>query len=173
MTVPQRELVAAVAANGVIGRGGQIPWHLPDDLRHFKELTMGHTLVMGRRTFESIGRSLPGRRSIVVSQTLSEIPPGTQLARSLDDALRLAAHLPGRAFVIGGAALYAAALPQVRLIHLTMLDVCIEGDTFFPPTDRSDWRLVSEVRHEPDDRHMTGFRFCTYEQTFGGHARVC
>src|SRR4051812_29648017 len=101
------EVVAAIAANGVIGRGGQLPWRLPDDLKQFKALTMGHAVIMGRRTFESIGRALPGRRSIVVSTTMREPHAGTELARSLDEALRLVK--PGeRTFVIGGAALYAA-----------------------------------------------------------------
>jgi dihydrofolate reductase len=160
------ELIAAIAANGVIGRGGQLPWHLPDDLRHFKALTTGHPILMGRRTYESIGRPLPGRRSIVVTTTLTDPPaPGVELARSLDDAARLAATSPSPAFVIGGAVLYAAALPRVRVLHLTELDGPVDGDAFFPAFERSDWRLTSEVRHARDDRHAVGFRFRTYERT--------
>ncbi len=165
MTESWLELIAAVAANGVIGRGGQLPWHLPDDLRHFKTLTMGHPVIMGRRTFESIGRALPGRTSIVVSTTLTEgLPAGVVPARSLDDAIRLALDTPGPAFVIGGAALYAAAIPRVRIMHLTQLDEAVDGDVFFPPFERADWRLVHEVRHERDARHAISFRFCTYER---------
>jgi dihydrofolate reductase len=159
------ELIVAVAANGVIGRGGTLPWHLPDDLKHFKALTMGHPILMGRRTYESIGKPLPGRRSIVMSKTISAPPaPGVNLAHSLDDALRFAASTPGPAFVIGGAALYAAALSRCARLHLTDLDVPVEGDTFFPAFDRSQWQLRAESRHEADDRHATGFWFRTYER---------
>ena len=175
MTAPRLEIVAAVAANGVIGRGGQLPWHLPDDLRHFKALTVGRPLLMGRRTFESIGRPLPRRRSIVISRTLAKPPAdGVELARSLDDALRLAATPPpagpdfvitgDAAFVIGGAVLYAEAIARAQLMHLTELDEPVEGDTVFPPFDRSEWRLIGETRHERDARHAMGFRFCTYER---------
>lgn len=165
MTPPRIELAAAVAANGVIGRGGDLPWHLPDDLRHFKALTMGHPVIMGRRTFDSIGRALPGRRSIVVSSTLADVPPaGIECARSWQEALRLVADSPGPAFVVGGARLYAAALPDVQVMHLTELDEPVEGDTFFPPFDRSAWRLVGETPHARDDRHPISFRFCTYER---------
>ena len=163
--VPQLEIVAAVAANGVIGRGGGLAWHLPDDLKHFKALTLGHSMIMGRRTFESIGKALPGRRSIVVSTTWTQPPaPGVEIAATLDDAVRLAAASPGPAFVVGGAILYAAAMPRARVMHLTELDVPVEGDTFFPPFDRAEWRLLSETRHEADDRHATGFWFRSYER---------
>ena len=160
---PRTEVVAAVAANGVIGRGGGLAWHLPDDLNHFKQLTLGHAMIMGRRTFESIGKALPGRRSIVVSTTLAHPPaPGVEVAGSLDDAVRLAASSPGPAFVVGGAVLYAAAMPRAAVLHMTELDDAVEGDTFFPAYDRSEWRLASEVRHEPDERHAIGFWFRTY-----------
>src|SRR6187401_2083270 len=110
MAGPSLELIAAVAANGVIGKGGQLAWHLPDDLRHFKQLTTGHPILMGRRTYESIGRPLPGRRSIVISTTLRERPhPEVEIASSLDGALALLAETAGSAFIIGGAVLYAAA----------------------------------------------------------------
>ena len=166
MTVPALELVAAVAANGVIGRDGQLPWHLPDDLKHFKSLTLGHAVIMGRRTFESIGRPLPGRHSIVVGKAFGgPLPGGITVARSPDEALRLAIESPPPAFVIGGAALYEALLPWVRALHLTELDQAIEGDTVFPLFDRSNWRLRAEVRHEIDTCHAISFRFCTYERT--------
>ena len=159
------ELVVALAANGVIGRGGTLPWHLPDDLKHFKALTMGHPILMGRRTYESIGKPLPGRRSIVVSRTLAASPaPGVEVARSLDEAVQLASQTPGPAFVIGGAALYQAAFPRTDRLHLTELDAAVDGDTFFPPFDRSKWRVVSETRHESDERHAMGFWFRTYER---------
>jgi dihydrofolate reductase len=160
---PRLELIAAVARNGVIGRDGQLPWRLPDDLAHFKRLTMGHAVIMGRMTFESIGRPLPGRRSIVVSRTLPATT-GIEVASSLDDALTLAADSPQPSFVIGGAALYGAALPRAYAVHLTELDDAVEGDTFFPSFDRSSWRLAAEIPHPRDDRHAHAFRFCTYER---------
>ena len=160
------ELVVAVAANGVIGRGGTLPWHLPDDLKHFKALTMGRAILMGRRTYESIGKPLPGRHSIVVSTTMDEPPAvGVDVARSLDEAIEIAKQKsPGPAFVIGGAALYDAALPRASVLHVTELDDAVEGDTFLSPIDRSQWRLVAEQRHERDARHAHGFWFRTYER---------
>ena len=159
------ELVVAMAANRVIGRGGQLPWRLPDDLKYFKQLTLGHPILMGRRTYESVGRPLPGRRNIVVSTTLAAPPHAeVELARSLDDAVRLAAATASRAFVIGGAVLYAAAMPRVDVMHVTELDEAVEGDAFFPEFDRSAWRRISELRHGRDERHAIPFRFCTYER---------
>ena len=154
------QLIAAVAANGVIGRSGQLPWHLPDDLKHFKQLTLGQTVIMDRRTFESIGRPLPQRRSIVVSRTLSIAAP-VEVVQTFDEAIRLAGDTP---FVIGGAMLYAESLPRASVLHLTELDDVVEGDTFFPPLDRSQWRVVEEIRHECDDRHALAFTFRTYRR---------
>jgi dihydrofolate reductase len=160
---PRLELIVAMAANGVIGRGGKLPWHLPDDLKHFKQLTLGHPIIMGRKTYESIGKLLPGRRNIIVSATVTKPPlERVELARSLDDAIALAASSASRAFIIGGGILYAAAMPRVEVMHVTELDDPVEGDAFFPPFDRSQWRVLEEFRHERDDRHDFSFRFCTY-----------
>ena len=156
-------LIAAVAVNGVIGRRGQLPWHLPDDLKRFKELTYGHAIIMGRRTYESLGRPLPGRSNVVLSRT-PVAAEGVVTAASLQEALRVAADSPSPAFIIGGGVLYAAALPLVQTMHLTELDEAVEGDAYFPPYDKSQWKRVSEVRHERDARHGIGFRFCTYER---------
>src|SRR2546423_13402573 len=101
MSAPSLELIAAVARNGVIGRNGQLPWHLPDDLKHFKQLTLGHPIIMGRRTYESIGKPLPGRRSIVVSSTIGKVD-GVELVRSLEEARQLIGGTPGPAVIIGG-----------------------------------------------------------------------
>ena len=159
MSSPGLQLIAAVAANGVIGRGGQLPWHLPDDLKHFKQLTLNHAVIMGRRTFESIGRPLPQRRSIVVSRSFSHSQ--VEVVRTLDDAIRLAGD---GAFVIGGAMLYAEALAIADVLHLTELDDAVEGDTHFPPFDRSRWRVSEASRHERDDRHAHAFTFRTYRR---------
>jgi dihydrofolate reductase len=164
MSGPRLELIAAVAKNGVIGRNGQLPWHLPDDLKRFKELTFGHPILMGRKTYESIGRPLPGRRNIVISETLSNAPTGTDLARSLDDALNLIKSPQEPAFIIGGAVLYAAALPHAQTLHLTEVDAEIDGDAFFPAFDKGAWRVIEELPHPKDDSHALPFRFCTYQR---------
>ena len=158
------ELIAALAANGVIGRGGQLPWHLPDDLKRFKQLTMGHPIVMGRKTYESIGKPLPGRRNIVVSATMATPPDaGVEIVRTLNDAIALTASA-GRVFVNGGAALYAAAVARADVMHLTELDEAVAGDVQFPAFEKSNWRLAEVIPHPPDARHAYGVRFCTYER---------
>jgi dihydrofolate reductase len=164
MSAVRLELIAAIAKNGVIGRGGQLAWDLPDDLKHFKSLTLGHPIIMGRRTFDSIGRPLPGRRNIVISETMKAAPDGVELVHSLDDATQLAAQTEGPAFIIGGAVLYAAALARVQALHLTELDDAVEGDAFFPAFDKSNWCLVEEILHPKDDRHALSFRFCSYRR---------
>jgi dihydrofolate reductase len=168
---PSLELVVAVAANGVIGRGGTLPWHLPDDLKHFKSLTMGHAILMGRRTYESIGKPLPGRHSIVVSTTMTEPPAaGVDLARSLDEAVAIASSKSsGPAFVIGGAAMYDAAQVRVDVLHVTDLDDPVDGDTYFRPIDRSRWRMTQEQRHDRDERHAHAFWFRTYVRAAEGN----
>lgn len=134
-------LIAAVARNGVIGRDGGMPWHLPDELAHFKATTMGHTLVMGRRTFESIGRPLPGRRTVVVTRDPEWHSPGVETAHSFPEALSLAG--PGdEVFVAGGAQVYAEALPYAQRLVLTEVDAEPEGDTWFPEVDPAAWREV-------------------------------
>ncbi len=135
-------IIAAVANNGVIGKTGTIPWDIPADLRHFKELTMGSTVIMGRRTYESIGRPLPGRQNIVVTSTQKAIE-GCQIAGSLAEALALAEN--GKAFVIGGAMLYEDALPIADVLELTFVDAEPEGDTYFPEVD---WTLFEEIKRE-------------------------
>jgi dihydrofolate reductase len=141
---PRLNLIVAWARDRVIGRAGTLPWHLPEDLRHFKRITLGHPIVMGRRTWESIGRPLPGRRSIVVSRNPHWSAPGAERAGSLAQALAMCAGA-GEAFVIGGAALFAEALPLARRLFLTQIDAAFEGDTRFPPVDLSAWR---ETSHE-------------------------
>lgn len=135
-------LIAAVAKNGVIGFNGQIPWRLPEDLRHFQALTMGHTVIMGRRTYESIGRPLPGRQNVVVSSTLTDLE-GCAVARSLQEALALADRQ--EIFIIGGARLYREALPLAEQLDLTLLDLEPTGDTWFPQVD---WSQFAEVCRE-------------------------
>jgi dihydrofolate reductase len=140
-------LIAAVARNGVIGHEGRMPWHLPDELAHFKATTMGHPLVMGRRTFESIGRALPGRRTIVVTRDPSWHHPGVETAHSFAEAVALAGPAD-EVFVAGGAQVYAEALPFAHRLLLTEVDAEPEGDTWFPTWDRDAWR--EDVREGHD-----------------------
>jgi len=146
-TLPRLSIIAAVARNGVIGRDGTLPWHLPADLQRFRSLTMGHHIIMGRKTYESIGRPLPGRTSIIVSRNLQFAAAGCHSVRSLAQALELA-HGDGEPFVIGGAALYRDALPLAQRLYLTEVAAEIAGDTYFPALERSHWREVSR-EHVP------------------------
>ena len=141
-------LVAAVARDGVIGRDGTIPWRLPEDMRHFRTVTMGHPVVMGRRTWDSLPdrfRPLPGRRNVVVTRNAAWYAEGAERARSLEDALRLVDGAE-RVFVIGGGELYAAALPLADELLLTEIDTEFEGDTWFPSWDRADFEETSRER---------------------------
>ncbi len=157
-------LVAAVARNGVIGRDGGLPWHLPADLARFKALTWGHTLIMGRRTWDSVGRPLPGRRTIVLSRSLEAAPEGAELAADLDAALALAAG-EEEVFIAGGEEVYRQALPRADRLYLTRVEVDALGDTRFPVFDEGDWRLVERVGHAADERHAWAFSFEVLERS--------
>ena len=157
-------LVAAVARGGVIGRDSGIPWRLPEDMRRFRTLTMGHPVVMGRRTWESLPdqfRPLPGRGNVVVTRNSDWSAQGADRAGSIEDALRL---LEGEdtVFVIGGGEIYAAALPSADELLLTEIDAEIEGDTYFPNWDPDDFEEVARERHVSSDG--VGYSFVTYER---------
>jgi dihydrofolate reductase len=139
---PRVALIAAVAANGTIGLGNRLPWRLPGDLRRFKALTLGHPVVMGRRTWESIGRPLPGRENIVLTRAARFAAPGCRIAHSLDEALA-AAGAADTVFVIGGGDLYRAALPLAERLLLTEIRRDFPGDAFFPEFDRTKFREAS------------------------------
>jgi dihydrofolate reductase len=149
-------LIAAVGANRAIGRDNGMPWHLPEDLAHFKATTLGHTLVMGRRTYDSIGRTLPGRTTVVVTRQAGWSAPGVLVAHSLEQALETADG--AEVFVAGGGEIYAQALPLADAMVLTEVEQSPEAEVFFPEVDPADWR---EVGREPRD----GFSFVTYERT--------
>jgi dihydrofolate reductase len=140
-----------VAENGVIGRDGQLPWHLPEDLAHFKQLTLGHVVVMGRRTFESIGRPLPRRTNVVVTRQPGWTADGVLVAASPEEALVLARGLEGDTMVIGGGELYAAMLPLADAQVLTEVHGSPDGDAFYPPFDRAEWDEVRREAHEAFD----------------------
>jgi dihydrofolate reductase len=153
-------LIVAVARNGVIGAGNALPWRLPEDLRRFKALTLGHAIIMGRRTWDSLRGALPGRQNIVVTRQRSFEAPGADVAHSLADALA-GVTLPPPAWCIGGAELFREALPLASRIELTAIDADVPGDTFLPPIDWAQWR---EVAREPHPAGASGlaYAFVTY-----------
>ena len=157
---PKIYLVAAVASNGVIGRNGQLPWRLPEDLKHFKRLTLGHPVIMGRRTWESLPGALPGRDNIVVTTQAGYEAPGAAVANSLESALALCAG-ESVAFVIGGNRLFAESLHGAAGLVMTEIHRDYEGDTWFPEYDRSRWRESQRERHVAADG--TKFDFVLYE----------
>jgi len=162
-------LIAAVAANGVIGRDNDLPWSLPADQRLFQKLTMGHTLVIGRRTWESFATPLPGRRIVVVTRRPgwqpAGLPEGVEAAASLDEALERAREAGDpEAFVAGGTEIFREALPRADRIYLTRVEAEVPGDTYFPPFDRTGWRIVEEEHHEADADHSFPFTFQVLER---------
>lgn len=142
-------IIAAIGDGGVIGREGALPWHIPEDLKRFKQLTMGHPIIMGRKTYESIGKPLPGRVNIVISRQEGYEAAGCEVFRSLEEAL--AKYEPQNPFVIGGAEIYRAALPLADRLHITEVKISTDGDVFFPDFDRSQWRETSREPHDQFD----------------------
>jgi dihydrofolate reductase len=158
-------LIVAMSENRVIGREGGLPWHLPADLKRFKRLTEGHHVVMGRRTWETLDGPLPVRTNVVVTRQREFRADGAIVMHSLEGALQEAGNAGDEeVFIAGGADIYAAALPLVDRLYLTIVHAEVEGDTFFPECDLAAWRLVEEERHEIDDRHAHAFSFRTYER---------
>lgn len=159
-------LIAAMSENRVIGRGNALPWHLPDDLKRFKALTMGHPVIMGRKTFDSIGKPLPGRRTIVITRNPKFQAPGAAVAASLDRAIELARGADGddEVFIAGGGEIFAQAMARADRIHLTLVHASIDGDAFFPEINAQRWKLVEDQRREADDRHAHSFSFRMYER---------
>jgi dihydrofolate reductase len=155
--------IVAMASNRVIGVNNQLPWRLPADLARFKRLTMGHTLVMGRKTYESIGRPLPGRTMIVVTRQPDFAPPGVKVAHSVDEALALAQG-DDEVFIAGGAELYAQTLGRLDRLYLTRIDREVAGDTRFPELDLASWRLIEEEHHPATPPDALPYSFLTYER---------
>jgi dihydrofolate reductase len=158
-----RSLVVAVARNGVIGRDNQLPWKLPDDLAYFKKVTMGHPVVMGRRTYDSIGKPLPGRLNIVVTHNRAFAAPGCVVVGSLDDAWKAAGEA-AEVSIIGGTTLFAETLPIADRIHYTDVQADVPGDTWFPAFDRAQWRETVVSTHAADERHAYSFRILVLDR---------
>ena len=158
-------IVVAAACNGVIGRGGQIPWRLPDDQRFFKHLTTGHCVVMGRKTYESIGRPLPRRENLILSRRPIDAAPGLRGFSDLESAIAWArARDFEECFVVGGEAVYREALKLADRVYRTVVEAEPEGDVFFPSLDETGWRCIRREPHAADERHAHAFTIETWER---------
>lgn len=156
-------IIVAISENNAIGKNNQLLWHLPADLKHFKEITTGNTIIMGRKTFDSIGKPLPNRRSIVISRNINLVIPGVETVTSLENAIELCKH-DKEAFIIGGAEIYQQALPYATHIYLTLVHQEYEADAFFPTIDPSEWKEVNSVNHPADEKNEVAYTFSTMER---------
>ena len=160
---PHVSLIVAMANNRVIGVNNTLPWHLPADLKHFKALTMGHHIVMGRKTYESIGKPLPGRTSVVVTRNASYSAPGVTAVNSLPAAIS-ACDDDDEIFVIGGAELYLQAITLADRIYLTEIDADIRGDAYFPEFNPGEWQEVSRETHSQPEPQLLQYHFVIYNR---------
>ena len=156
-------IIVAMATNRVIGHENRLPWHLPADLQHFKRITMGKPILMGRKTWESIGRPLPGRTNIVITRDVSYSADGCVVVHSLDAALE-AARDNDEIMVIGGAEFYRQVLPRASTLYLTLVDGEFEGDAFFPEIDENEWLEVERSDHGPDEKNPHAYSFIRLER---------
>lgn len=156
-------IIVAMAKNRVIGARGGIPWKLPEELKLFKEVTMGHHIIMGRKTYESIGRLLPGRTTVIVTRQPGYRVEGAVVAHSLEEAIAACGN-DDEIFVIGGEEIFRAALPRADRLYLTTVDTEVEGDTYMPEFDPAGWQEASSRAFPADARHTYGFRFATYDR---------
>ena len=163
MDRPHIVLIAAVSDNGVIGRDGDMPWHLPDDLKRFKSITMGHPIVMGRRTWESIGRPLPGRTNIIMTRNKAFAARGASVAHSIPEVVEYCND--GTIMVIGGGEIYRMFLSIADRVELTRVHTTLDGDTTFPELVESDWLRNESTSHEADDRHAYAMTFESWSRT--------
>ena len=159
-------VIVAMAANRVIGHENRLPWHLPADLKHFKATTLGKPVVMGRRTWESIGRPLRGRNNIVITRDTAYTAEGCVVVHSLDEAIRAAGEA-AEVMIIGGAGLYRQALSLADTLYLTLIHGEFAGDTHFPQWRQDEWRETGRVDHEPDENNSHAYSFITLERVAG------
>lgn len=156
-------VIVAVAENNAIGKDNQLLWHLPADLKHFKNLTTGNTIIMGRKTFDSIGKPLPNRRNIVISRNRELKILGAEVVNSLSHAIALSKNDP-EVFIIGGAEIYRQAFPLVHKLYLTRVHGLFEADTFFPEIDTKIWKQTYAVTFPPDEKNAVSYTFSTFER---------
>jgi len=157
-------IVVAAAENNVIGKDNQLIWHLPADLKHFKQITMGHPILMGRKTYESIGKPLPGRTTIIITRQPDYEAAGCIVVNAVQEAVEEARKLDDQAYIIGGAEIYRQALNVTDTIYLTRIHHKFEGDTFFPEINDDEWKVVSEEHHEPDEKNKYSYSFIQLER---------
>lgn len=158
-------LIVAAASNNAIGKDGKMPWHLPNDMKHFKNITWGMPVVMGRKTFESLGKALPGRKNIVISRQPAWNAEGVVVVKNMEDALFVAKQTDANeVMVIGGGEIYRAMMDKARRIYLTRVEAEPEGDTFFPSIDPAQWYLVSQKNHEADEKNPYNYSFQLWER---------
>ena len=149
----------------MIGNQNQLPWHMPADLKHFKEITSGHPIIMGRKTFQSIGKPLPNRTNIIITRDTQFTANGCLVAHSIEQAILLAsAHDDNEIFIIGGAEIYKTSLPLINRLYLTVIEDTFAGDTFFPTLNENEWREVSNEFHAKDDKNVHDYRFIVMER---------
>lgn len=156
-------MIAAAAENNALGKDNDLVWHLPDDFRRFKELTTGHHIIMGRKTFESFPKPLPNRTHVVITRKKDYKKEGAVVVNSLEEALELAKD-DRQPYIIGGGEIYSLALPKADKIELTRVHGTFEADAFFPEIDENNWKLVSSTFHPKDERHEYAFTYLTYER---------
>lgn len=156
-------MIAAMSENNVIGKDGEMPWHLPGDLKFFKQTTKGHSVVMGRKTFESIGRPLPNRRNIVLTRSEDFSAEGIEVIHTFSEMDKLVKD-EEEFFVIGGATIYEQLLPLADRLYITIIHETFEGDTFFPTIDDGQWKIVASKKGEVDEKNSLGHTFLTYER---------
>ena len=157
-------IVVAMGKNREIGVDNQLLWHLPKDLKHFKEITSGHPIVMGRKTYESIGKPLPNRTNIVVSRKKDWFEEGILIVGSLKEALKFAKKIDENVFILGGGNIYEQTIDLVDKLEVTLVDAELNADTFFPKIDEKIWRKTDEICHEKDEKHNYNFCFQTFER---------
>lgn len=154
--------VVAIAANNAIGKNNQLLWHLPNDLKHFKQITSGHTVIMGRKTYDSVGRPLPNRRNIIITRQQIEIS-GCEVVHTIDEALALCAD-EMEVFIVGGAEIYKLAMPETDCIYLTIVHQSFDADAYFPEIDKSEWKETAREDHGTDEKHSIPYSFITLER---------
>lgn len=157
--------ITALGENFVIGKNNTLPWHLPADMRFFKKTTMGHPVIMGRKTYDSFKKALPGRENIVITRQKDYSLPDAKVVSSLDDAIEAAsASQPDEVFILGGAQIFELSMPLVNRLYLTRIHENFEGDTFFPKIDFKDWGKIKDEYHIPDEKNKYAYSFQTWER---------
>ncbi|WDF54120.1 dihydrofolate reductase [Mucilaginibacter sp. KACC 22063] len=154
--------IVAVSTNNAIGKNNQLLWHLPADLKHFKQITTGHTVIMGRKTFDSVGKPLPNRRNIIVTRQTIQIE-GCEVVSSVEAALALCAS-EDEVFIVGGAEIYRLAMPLTNRIYLTRVHKDFEADTFFPEIDENDWKITSQEDFDADEKNNIPYSYITLDR---------